>query len=75
MKRKAKYDEKHSFEQKQVRCNCCNKCWLWVEGPMAGICICGGPYSGYLDLTTNTLKTRDDFTLDTASSSAIIKKD
>jgi len=28
-------------------CPCCRKCWLIVKGKSAGMCVYGGPYSGY----------------------------
>jgi len=29
-------------------CPCCNKCWIYIEGPRKGCCIHGGPYKGYV---------------------------
>jgi len=31
----------------QHSCAVCDKCWLYLEGPMAGYCIYAGPYTSY----------------------------
>lgn len=28
-------------------CACCDKCWIYVEGPWIGTCQYGGPFEGY----------------------------
>lgn len=32
------------------RCNLCNTCQIYIEGPLIGRCIYGGPFHQYLDL-------------------------
>ena len=38
------------------KCGCCDKCQIYIEGPMKGYCSYGGPYKGYIyeDGTTIT---------------------
>ena len=35
------------------RCECCQKCWLVVQGKGVGKCVNGGPYLGYVAITND----------------------
>lgn len=47
-------------------CGCCKRCRLVVEGPLAGKCYYGGPFSGYYNTETNLLKTLEELERDRA---------
>jgi hypothetical protein len=35
-------------------CPCCNRCKVYVEGPLRGHCLYGGPFEGYFEEMTGT---------------------
>lgn len=43
---------KQPKEWKKIRGKCavCASCWIIDEGPAKGMCIYGGPYSGYQNI-------------------------
>lgn len=45
-----KKSKSQDWKTEPHQCAVCNKCRRYVEGPMAGMCIYGGPFSGYYEV-------------------------
>lgn len=40
--------KKKEWATAPYKCNVCEKCKVYIEGPMMGHCVFGGPYEGYI---------------------------
>jgi hypothetical protein len=53
------YEKGKTAPQVKSSCGVCKSCWIWAGGPRLGRCDYGGPYRGYWDTETKSLKTLD----------------